>query len=255
MTKFDPEIPSYVNFDDVYRPNSDTFILCDAISMDLEHLKQIKPVFCVEIGSGSGFVSGFLKNLFESVGLSIFLLDIDINSNACKTSKATLEYSKRNDDVVFDVAHGNLLDSFRHGCTTNSVKFRQCSSSNKDESEHLQNPSSCFGVIDLLLFNPPYVPSDNEEISTGDDIKTSYAGGEDGVYQLRQVLLSLDHNLSKTGTFYFVAIQENDPFELLKKTLTVDKRSGRKFKASTVLKRIRGDELLSVIKVSSIIDS
>ena len=46
----DPDIPSDINFEKVYQPNSDTFILCDALEKELTFLQSQDPHFCVEIG-------------------------------------------------------------------------------------------------------------------------------------------------------------------------------------------------------------
>ena len=45
--------------------------------------------------------------------------------------------------------------------------------------------------VDLLLFNPPYVPTDDEEASgaqSGADIEGSWAGGKDGM-RITDILL------------------------------------------------------------------
>jgi release factor glutamine methyltransferase len=54
-------------------------------------------------------------------------------------------------------------------------------------------------LIDILLFNPPYVPTDSEEALSGQDdanISSAWAGGEDGMQitesLLRNVKVELD---------------------------------------------------------------
>ena len=45
--------------------------------------------------------------------------------------------------------------------------------------------------VDILLFNPPYVPTDNEEVTeaqSGRNITRSWAGGQDGM-QVTNVFL------------------------------------------------------------------
>ena len=69
--------------------------------------------------------------------------------------------------------------------------------------------------IDVLLFNPPYVPTPTEEIgSTG--IEASWAGGVDGREVLDRLLPLIPTLLSpRGGCMYLVAVQENRPEEIL----------------------------------------
>ena len=45
-------------------------------------------------------------------------------------------------------------------------------------------------LVDILLFNPPYVPTDDDEVGR-DDIYASWAGGEDGVGTLEKLIPKL----------------------------------------------------------------
>ena len=83
----------------------------------------------------------------------------DINPNAIEISKNTL---KNNEIENFDIILCNLIDPF-----LNKMK------------------------IDILLFNPPYVPSDKEELGFN-DIRASYAGGKDGMEITNQLLPIID---------------------------------------------------------------
>lgn len=47
------------------------------------------------------------------------------------------------------------------------------------------------GKVDILLFNPPYVPTESSEIF-GTGIEASWAGGVDGREVINRFLLSLD---------------------------------------------------------------
>jgi hypothetical protein len=148
---------------------------------------------------------------------SIFI-GVDINPMA---TEATLETSKRNDvhtlqDVwspltLFQVLVEVINTSFLSGL-----------------EERLK------GKIDVLLFNPPYVPTSDEELeeSLKDPNKidaAAWAGGTDGRRVLDKLLpkvkvvfvvnwcvdvISKEY-LSPRGCFYLVAVHENNPNEII----------------------------------------
>lgn len=80
--------------------------------------------------------------------------------------------------------------------------------------------------IDLLIFNPPYVPTTSCE-STGatetinnyhcfdKNLVNSWAGGIDGVEIVYKLLDDLDRILTRNGVFYLLLIKENNPAEIM----------------------------------------
>ena len=64
------------DFELVYEPAEDSFLLLDAIELELETLKLLNPTLCVEIGPGSGIISAGVGSVFKS---SCFVLACDIN--------------------------------------------------------------------------------------------------------------------------------------------------------------------------------
>jgi hypothetical protein len=68
--------------------------------------------------------------------------------------------------------------------------------------------------IDVLLFNPPYVPTPSSEVGSR-GIEASWAGGEDGREVLDRLLPSIPSLLSpQGGCMYLVAVNENRPEEI-----------------------------------------
>jgi release factor glutamine methyltransferase len=51
------------DFENVYEPMEDTFLLLDALEEDLQALEALNPQLICEIGSGSGCVITFLSML------------------------------------------------------------------------------------------------------------------------------------------------------------------------------------------------
>ena len=67
---------------------------------------------------------------------------------------------------------------------------------------------------DIVLFNPPYVATGDDELEKAQEakgIEATWAGGKDGVVVLRQFLAQLPQYMQKTGLVYILLISENLP--------------------------------------------
>ena len=67
--------------------------------------------------------------------------------------------------------------------------------------------------VDVLVFNPPYVPTSEEELAqavASHDISAAWAGGTRGRRILDRMLPALDAALSPRGVFYLLGVAEND---------------------------------------------
>jgi len=201
------------DFTTVYEPAEDTFLLMDALEADQQELQSLKPRVCLEIGSGSGCVSSFLGNVLKPS--STLFLTTDINPIA---SSCTLRTGRQN-KIPLDPIIANLADPL-----TSRLKHS----------------------IDLLIFNPPYVPTDESELMESKDrnILATWAGGRDGV-QVTDILLNqLDYFLSPSGRFYLVALKQNDVPEIQRRLSEV-----LRLRSEVVLQRRAGREHLFVLKV------
>ncbi|KAG0146837.1 hypothetical protein CROQUDRAFT_670889 [Cronartium quercuum f. sp. fusiforme G11] len=201
------------DYRDVYEPAEDTFILLDALEADSDFLHSLKPLICVEIGSGSGCVSVFAQKMLSRI--PTIHICTDINPKALQATNSTF--------------HQNALP------TPNLIRTSLTSSLRLNE------------MIDLLLFNPPYVPTSNEEYegATSGFIEASWAGGPIGMTLTNHLLNSLNQLLVPgRGVLYMVAVKENKPEEI------IDRMRTRGFDARIVLKRRAGREYLHVLRIS-----
>ncbi len=170
---------------EVYPPSDDTFLLLEALASDRPLLCKIsKSMICLELGPGSGAVSAGLSELLRKDGTQIlpFLMAIDKNPAACQCTSAI--FHKRQVTLA-DVIHGSLTDCFRQ-----------------------------TGFADVVICNPPYVPTDEEEMQ-GCGISVSWAGGKRGREVIDVLMPRVAQILSDGGLFYLVCIAENDPDEVL----------------------------------------
>ncbi|KIJ68716.1 hypothetical protein HYDPIDRAFT_81547 [Hydnomerulius pinastri MD-312] len=174
---------SHISYEDrlhVYDPAEDTFLLLDGLEKDAEDLKDQKPLICLEIGSGSGCVSAFLGSILGPAAALYLCTDINHRASTC-----TLSTGKQNkiplNPIICDLSRPLL------------ARLRQS--------------------VDIILFNPPYVPTDQEEASYaqyGADIAGSWAGGNEGMEVTNRFLKDVGNLLSDRGRFYLVALPENN---------------------------------------------
>jgi len=196
----------------VYEPSDDTFLLCDALEQDRESLQEQRPLVALEIGSGSGCVITFLALLLNAGCASTHCMATDVNPDAASMTLSTA----RDNGVVVDVVRTSLVDGLL---------------------------ASLAGKVDVLLFNPPYVPTPNEEVG-GTGIEASWAGGDDGRVVIDRFLPLLPQLLSAHGRCYLVLVQDNKPAQIAR-LLAAE----HNLHAEIVLKRQASNETLQIMRI------
>jgi release factor glutamine methyltransferase len=199
----------------VYSPSDDTFALVDALKADVGRWSSTKPRTVIELGCGSGYVVCSVALMLQDLGIRSHILAVDASSAAMAATHATLEAHGVRPQVDL------LLDDL---------------TSSLDLAMHQG--------IDLLLFNPPYVVTPDDEVTlTG--IAATWAGGRDGRIVMDRLLAKLDSLLSTTGMLYMITIQQNQPLEMLR---SMEQEFG--MLGEVVLTRRADEELISVIRLS-----
>lgn len=84
-------------FEDVYEPAEDSFLLLDALEKDMDVIRSRQPLVCVELGSGSGIIISALGKLVQS---NSHCMAVDISSIACQVTKRTALANNANVDVL-----------------------------------------------------------------------------------------------------------------------------------------------------------
>lgn len=176
---------SMKDFDQVYEPSDDTYLLIDGMQDDWnqnrsfydKHFKTI-----LEIGCGSGVPIVHLAKLLP-----------DATPMATDINPAALEFAKR-------TANENIV---------NNLETIQCdlASDLLPEFHHR---------IDAIIFNPPYVPTPDDEIA-GHGIEASWAGGERGRRVIDRAIPQIAELLSQPhGVCYMITVDDNEPEEIAK---------------------------------------
>ncbi|KAI9338544.1 S-adenosyl-L-methionine-dependent methyltransferase [Obelidium mucronatum] len=167
------------DYENVYEPCEDTFLLLDALEEDAQLIASMSPTICLEVGSGSGCVTTFLGFLWPQA----YFLAADINPSAAKATNRTGFHNAVPIDAV--------LSSFASGFGSRLAK-----------------------AVDVLIFNPPYVVTPSSEVGSS-GIEASWAGGVDGREVLDKFIPTIEGLLSEKGLFYLVTVKENKPAEIM----------------------------------------
>ncbi|KAI5072033.1 hypothetical protein GOP47_0012139 [Adiantum capillus-veneris] len=196
---------------EVYEPCDDSFALVDALLADKAQLEELKPSLCLEVGCGSGYVITSLALILGNCSNSeVQFLATDVSEAAVHTTCSTLAAHHVNAEVVVaDLVSGleKRLDK----------------------------------VVDVLVFNPPYVPTPEHEVGV-EGIASAWAGGDRGRMVIDRMLSIIDSLLSSKGIFYLVAVTENNPGEICQ----VMRCKG--FASRIVVQRHTDEESLHVLK-------
>ncbi|MFH4978150.1 hypothetical protein AB6A40_004859 [Gnathostoma spinigerum] len=187
----------------VYDPSEDSFLLLDALEKDADEIRKLQPLIVVEVGCGTGIASSFVAKMVNHLAYS-FASDINPTAAECCRTTAAMN------SVQIDVLCCDLLSPLQ---------------------------DRLAGFVDILLFNPPYVPTDEQPRNALD---YSWSGGLYGRATLDRFLPHVPSLLSDNGSFYLVALKSNNVPYLLSHTPLLD--------GHIVLERRCGMEYLYVLK-------
>ena len=216
---------SHVDTNRIYEPAEDSFLLLDTLSAphEIQFLKErFRPVhgqasptpFVLEVGTGSGVVLAFIHaNTRALFGRDVLKLGIDVNRFACEATRETIARAVPNVDLGKAARASGLFLGALQGDLTAAVRP---------------------GTVDVLVFNPPYVPTDElpvigspeqNEWPRDDGAKSferdshllalSYAGGKDGMEVTDRLLSQLPEVLSKRGVAYVLLCEGNKPASVM----------------------------------------
>lgn len=247
----------HVDFDRIYEPAEDSYLLLDTLSSDSEkaYLQdrfsnskngQGPPhsPFVVEIGTGSGVVISFVDAHAELIfgRGDVLTAGVDVNRYACEATRRTVKVAEES-QAGEGKSHGSYLGNILGDLASPLRK----------------------GVVDVLIFNPPYVPTPElpalpegtgmvgASSWDGDShlLELSYAGGLDGMETTYRLLDALPDILSEDrGCAYILLCAQNKP-ELVKERI---RNWGKAWEVQTVGNsgKKAGWEKLQIIRICRI---
>ncbi|RAL16239.1 S-adenosylmethionine-dependent methyltransferase [Aspergillus homomorphus CBS 101889] len=240
---------SHVSFDTIYEPAEDSYLFLDTLSSASEtawltqHFRTGPSPLILEVGSGSGVVLAFVAgNAPTLLGRAdILSLSTDLNRAACL---ATCETVRKAIDAQQPPAHPNT--------TPESTTTPPTPETTIPRSTHLTSLHTSLATplrektVDLLLFNPPYVPTESvpraptpadfpdPHPNTSEKVKgkgrdferesyllsLTYAGGKDGMEITELLLRDLPRVLSERGVAYVLLCAQNQPQKVVERIRT-----------------------------------
>ncbi len=147
----------------VYRPSDDTYLLAYTV-------KDIEGYRALEIGTGNGYIAGILADRFK------YVVATDIDLKALFYAKYSNGRRHRND--------GNNDGS--NDSDSNNIEYLCCNAADALRAE-----------FDLIVMNPPYLPSDKIDDPAVD-------GGEYGIEIAMDMLRSAIRVLAYNGSIYIL---------------------------------------------------
>lgn len=241
----------HVPFDRIYEPAEDSYLLLDTLSSTNEasfltahFTPSTASPLVVEIGTGSGVVLAFITAHVNHIfGRSdVVSLGVDINSHATLATAKTVALACATERSV------GKKPGFYLG---NSIG---------DLTTPLKDAS-----VDVLIFNPPYVPTDelptapekeNQEMTRDERyavdsnlLALSYAGGKDGMEVTERLLAELPRVLSTRGMAYVLLCHQNKPEEIKERVRRWG--AGEEWAAETVGEsgKVGGWEKLCIVRI------
>lgn len=228
-----------MDFERIYEPAEDSYLLLDTLSSDSEKAflqsrfntrspKISSSPLVLEIGTGSGVVLSFVHAHAALIfgRADILTAGVDVNRYACKSTEETVRVAEK--EQTQERGQGQAS----YGCYIGNILG------------DLTTPLR-IGTVDMLIFNPPYVPTPTLPSTPGttDEVikpsfesdshllELSYAGGKDGMETTNRLLDSLPDILSQErGCAYILFCAQNKPEDVKQRI----RRWGAGWKIETV---------------------
>jgi release factor glutamine methyltransferase len=177
---------------EVYEPSDDSFALVDALQQGAAGWKAPRPRTCAEIGCGSGYVICSLALLLRQLGVGSSLYATDVSQHALDATRRTLA---SHGVPSVELLRTNLLDGLL-GRLQRQVDIlvrgqraegQAAGAPGPDQPPpHPAHPPARRRAC-AQVFNPPYVPTPDEEVQRG-GIAAAWAGGYKGRVVIDRVL-------------------------------------------------------------------
>ena len=161
---------------EVYLPSDDTDLMINTLEKEIISKKLFFNT-ALELGSGNGYLSLYVYNNVNEI------ISVDLNP-------IVVEYLKKVKEK-YQLDKQKILSSDLFSALDKNKKY------------------------DLIIFNPPYVPSEPLNLEKGIDLAVN--GGKDGLEVISRFLKEFDLFLLKTGVCYLLVSSLNKINKIKKK--------------------------------------
>jgi release factor glutamine methyltransferase len=227
---------TFQDYQNVYEPSDDTYLLLDALQYEFGQAETGEEGQChcqckfhstaeqhgsfrvLEIGCGSGVPSVFFRMQWRKqpeeteTGTStltqrrqpgpahLISLVTDVNPRALEVTKETALINSNS-------SSSSSSSSSSDNNTVDTLEAIQC-----DLATALL--PRLAGQVDVILFNPPYVPTPDTEVG-GSGIEAAWAGGVHGRRVVDRAVEQIAQLLRRpSGVLYLITVDDNMPVEL-----------------------------------------
>ena len=181
-----------------------------------EKNKFLNPIKSIEIGCGNGLVSCCYLDIIKKENITLEKhFCIDINKDALNLTEKLIKNYNLNNNVYF--IESDLFSNFK-----NNEKF------------------------DIIIFNPPYVTTDDDEYKRAlekKDIYASWAGGKKGSETIFKFISQLKNFIKEDSIIYLLLSKENEFFKIID-----DINNCINFQFEILMKKKATNEKLAVFK-------
>ena len=249
------------DYDNVYEPSDDTYLLIDAIGLDIDEKMMLNKgennhavanngndtsgrMITLEIGCGTGVPTVYLALRLRGIHK-----DGDDNMSSSKeveraeTDFTTISVKQHITHYITDI-NPDAIRIAKSTAEVNGLPMSDIQAFNCDLASDIIH--TLQNKVDILLLNPPYVPTPNEEVGSS-GIEASWAGGTNGRVVLDRALPQIAQLLSfPNGVAYVVAVDDNYPEQIAQ--LMYDRYG---IQVVPWLRRRARNEFLTILKMTT----
>jgi release factor glutamine methyltransferase len=254
------------DYDNVYSPSDDTYLLLDAIGFDMDAMfmsgdeggdtatnnkanndKMAMPCpnvrVTLEIGCGTGVPTVYLAKRLRNGSENKRHYHQHQPGDKEKVNKNATDYHCHIQYHVTDI-NPHAIRIAKTTAEKNNIPASNFHVHNCDLASDLLPQLS--NQVDILIFNPPYVPTPNEEVGSN-GIEASWAGGTNGRLVLDRALPQIAQLLAYPhGVAYIVVVDDNYPEQICQ---WMEKKYG--ILAIPWMRRKARNEFLTILKMTN----
>ena len=177
-------------------------MLMDALEKDMTFLNELAPLLVLEIGSGSGLVINFIAKHLANSKQALFF-STDINANV-RTNMFVMTF------LIKKMDFSTIFFTRQKACLATKKTSEANSNAVNIITADLMMPmlDRLKGKLDILIFNPPYVCTEVDELGST-NLQAAWAGGPDGRKVMNRLFPYVNELLAPQGVFYLVCIKQN----------------------------------------------